>query len=119
MTRPEQHVAWSEHELQEAIVELALWYGWLVYHPIPAQHGGRWRTPFRGHAGFPDLVLSHPNRGTIFAELKRDGGRVTKAQTEWLTTLAAAGSEAHLWTPVDFPKIAIRLRSTSAEGLWT
>jgi hypothetical protein len=118
MSRSEDPIVWSEHELQEAIIELAMWYGWLVYHPTPAQHGGRWRTPFRGHAGFPDLVLAHTSRGLIFAELKRDHGRVTENQELWLDVLAAS-VEVHIWRPADFPKIALRLRSSSAEGIWT
>lgn len=96
----------SEQAFQSVVIELARWHGWLVFHPLPAQNGrGAWRTAQAGDTGFPDLVLAHPTRGLIFAELKSAIGRLSDQQTRWLTTLKQAGAEAYVWRPVDLELI--------------
>jgi len=105
----------TEAEFQSAVIEVARLRGWLVMHQRPAQiRPGRWATAIQGDAGFPDLVLARPRAGElIFAELKREKGRVSVMQKVWLRTLAAAGAEAYLWYPSDMPEIITRLsRST-------
>jgi len=100
----------SEREFQNAVVELAKWTGWMVYHPLPAQNvRGHWRTPTLGDVGFPDLVLAHPTKGVIFAELKSRVGKLSDAQTRWLSTLRLAGAEAYVWRPADLPQIRLIL----------
>jgi hypothetical protein len=100
----------SERAFQQAVIELATMTGWKVNHQLPAQNGnGRWRTFTQGHVGFPDLVLAHPTRGVIFAELKSAVGRVSEAQRIWLDTLELAGAEAYVWRPTDMPQIKTRL----------
>ena len=100
----------SERAFQQAVLELAMLTGWKVNHQMPAQNGaGRWRTPTQGHIGFPDLVLAHPTKGLIFAELKSAIGRVSEAQRSWLDTLELAGVEAYVWRPTDLPFIKTRL----------
>lgn len=100
----------TEAQFQQAIIECARWAGgWLVFHPRPAQTGGRWSTPYIGDAGFPDLVLVHRDRGTIFAELKTDRGKVTPGQRAWLNALEDSGAEAYLWRPQDWDSITARL----------
>ena len=100
----------SERAFQHAVVQLAIMTGWKVNHQLPAQNAaGRWRTPTQGHVGFPDLVLAHPTRGVIFAELKSAVGRVSEAQRDWLDTLELAGVEAYVWRPTDLPFIKSRL----------
>jgi len=99
-----------EAEFQKQVVALAKQLGWLVMHTRPAlNRSGKWSTPIQGHRGFPDLVLSHANRGTVFAELKGEKGRVAPEQQVWLDTLAAGGCEVHIWRPADLQKIADRL----------
>lgn len=96
----------SEREFQNAVVELAKWTGWMVYHPLPAQNiRGHWRTPTLGDVGFPDLVLAHPKRGVIFAELKSRVGKLSEAQERWIITIRAAGGEAYVWRPADLQLI--------------
>jgi hypothetical protein len=96
----------TEKEFQNAVVELAKWTGWMVYHPLPAQNSrGHWRTPTLGDVGFPDLVLAHSTKGVIFAELKSRIGKVSDAQMNWITTIRAAGHEAYVWRPADLPYI--------------
>ena len=104
----------NERQFQTAVIELARWEGWMVYHPLPAQNArGTWRTAQAGDNGFPDLVLAHPERGVIFAELKTAIGRPTPNQTLWLDTLTAAGVEAYLWRPSDIQTIRTRLGAKS------
>lgn len=51
--------------------------------------------------GFPDLVIAGPG-GVLFRELKKQSGRVTKDQREWLSTLTTAGADAAVWRPIDW-----------------
>lgn len=100
----------TEAQFQAAVIECAHWAGWLVHHTRPSRTAsGGWATAVQGNVGFPDLVLSHPTRGTVFVELKTVVGRVTKYQQDWLDTLRQSGAEAHLWRPTDWPAIRERL----------
>jgi hypothetical protein len=66
---------------------------------------GKWATPLTGDAGLPDLILCKPPR-LLFAELKREQGRVSKAQADWLDALSrCAGVEVYLWKPSDWESI--------------
>lgn len=80
----------SEKELQSRVERYANITGWLFYHTFSSR---------RSISGFPDVTLCHPNRETLFAELKSDGGKPTDAQREWLLSLAASGQIACLWRP--------------------
>ena len=106
----------NERQFQAAIIELAKWQGWKVFHPLPAQNArGDWRTAQAGDIGFPDLVLVHPERGIIFAELKTAIGKLTDAQNDWLMCLHAAGAEAYVWRPRDIAEIKTRLQRSPNE----
>jgi hypothetical protein len=93
----------TEADLQDVIVTLARLRGWLVAHFRPARTERGWRTPVAADgAGFPDLVLVHPERGRlVVAECKSDRGRVTADQMRWLAAFSAAGVETHIWRPED------------------
>ena len=86
----------TEREWQDFIIELATWQGWLVYHT----HDSR-----RSAAGFPDLVLVHPQkRRVIFAELKDAKRALTDDQNKWMQALTlvaeqATNVEAYVWRP--------------------
>ena len=106
----------SERHFQAAIVELAKWNGWKVFHPLPAQNArGQYRTAQIGDVGFPDLVLVHAERGVIFAELKTAIGKLSDAQNDWLMALYAAGAEAYVWRPRDIDYIKNRLQRSPNE----
>ena len=99
----------NEAALQNAVIELAKLYGWLVHHTRPCQmQSGRWATPIQGHAGFPDLVLVRAPE-TIFVELKSAIGKTSDKQDEWIAALQAAGQEVHIWRPKDITEIKKRL----------
>ncbi|MDR4533224.1 VRR-NUC domain-containing protein [Glutamicibacter sp. PS] len=85
---------WTEEAFQNEVISAAKGLGFTkIYHT----HDSR-RSP----AGFPDLVLVHPRRGVIFAELKSERGRVSDAQQAWLEDLRAAGQVAYVWRPMDW-----------------
>lgn len=50
-------------------------------------------------AGFPDLVLVHPEYGVVFAELKMPGkyAKPKPKQVVWLQALRVAGADVYLW----------------------
>ena len=86
----------TEAAFQRQVLDLARLCGWRWYHTHRSD-----RSP----SGFPDLVLVHPKRGlVVFAELKREGGRTTQAQRDWLADLRQAGV-AYEWRPSDWPEI--------------
>jgi len=100
----------SEAEFQKAVITLAKLHRWKVMHTQPAQvRPGKWITPNTGDQGFPDLVMTHPIRGTIFVELKTNKGVVSNTQWEWINALEDAGQEVHVWRPKDLDKISERL----------
>ena len=86
----------TEAAFQAKVIAHALRQGWLFYHT----HDSR-RSP----GGFPDLVLVRPPE-IIFAELKRDDGKLTKAQSTWLGALWNCPSvQTCVWRPSDWDAI--------------
>ena len=109
----------SEAALLDAAVAIAKGKGWLVYHALPSMNRrGAWATHFRGHKGFPDLVLAHPQGDLLVVELKSEIGRVSEGQVRWLNTFTAAGIETHLWRPAQLKDgtIANRLSTPVKRG---
>jgi len=103
----------SEAAFQQVVIDLARWHGWRVFHPLPAQNArGRWRTAQAGDTGFPDLVLAHPKRGVIFAELKSAIGKLSDRQQAWIDTLRQAGAEVYVWRPADIEQIKAILKES-------
>ncbi len=88
-----------EQEFQVFVVTLAKQLGWYVYHT----HDSR-----GSEAGFPDLTLV---RGTqlVFAELKRESGRVTPAQRRVHVLFEGAGHLVCVWRPSDWPIVVATL----------
>ena len=100
----------QEKDLQRHVIELAGWHGWRVHHDLPAlDRAGNWRTHIQGNPGFPDLLIAHPLKGVIAAELKSETGRVTKDQALWLAALEDQTIEAHVWHPHNLKEIERRL----------
>jgi hypothetical protein len=84
-------LATSETELYELVRQWAQQQGWLIYHTYDAR---------RSYAGFPDTVFVRPPR-IVYAELKREDGRVTREQWAWFDALKASGAEVYIWRPSD------------------
>ncbi len=83
----------TERELLDAIRDACRWAGLLTYHT----HDSR-----RSEPGYPDLTVVGPT-GVLFRELKAERGRVTPDQRQWLDRLSAAGADADVWRPCDWP----------------
>jgi len=87
----------TEADLREQIRTLCKLYGWLMYFTWNSRN-----SP----SGFPDLVLVNPQqKRVVFAELKRQGGRVTDSQTQWQAALIMCDQEVHVWYPDDINRI--------------
>ena len=85
-----------EKALQQAIVTLAKLNRWCVYHTFDSR---------KSEAGFPDLVLVHPERGQcLFVELKSETGKITPSQGKWLEALLEVKGRpsVYLWRPADW-----------------
>lgn len=99
--------AQTEASWQRQVIAIAESYGWTHYHSPRAgiRRNGSVRTV---PAGFPDLVLARGPR-LIFAELKRETGKKTPAQDEWLRKLAATSAETYCWRPSDLDDVLFTL----------
>lgn len=112
---------WSEDDLLNNTVQLAMYHRWAVFHPLPALRAdGRWRTATKGHKGFPDLVLARAGL-VLFRELKgydKRGrlGVVSPEQRDWGRQLDPGWQHRigytpdtpppfDVWTPDDWPLI--------------
>jgi hypothetical protein len=97
----------TEKSFQDTVIEAATLYGWMVHAERPAMTQNGWRTPIQGLAGFPDLVLCHPEKQVIiFAELKSESGKVSEAQQDWIIALGqCSGVKVFLWRPSDWNQI--------------
>jgi hypothetical protein len=91
----------TEAACQSTIVEAARLGGWMIHAERQAQSRKGWRTPIQGHAGFPDLVLVHPDARLVwFVEIKRKPNKLAPDQLVWRTALEEAGADYRLvWVP--------------------
>jgi len=88
----------SEADWQRWVMDLARLHRWRVAHYRPAPtKSGRYATPVSGHVGAPDLILARDGV-VLLAELKREGGKTSPDQDEWLRHL---GQHGRLWRPSD------------------
>lgn len=87
----------TERQFMQQVITAAELLGWKYYHT----HNSR-RSP----KGFPDLVLAKPGLPVVYAELKKEGGRLTREQRDWLALLAlASGTEVYVWRPSNAAEI--------------
>ena len=90
-----------ESQFQDTIVQMAGLLGWMVFHDNDSR---------RNVAGFPDLVMVHPDRGVVWMECKTLAGRVRPEQRVWIDSLVAAGQRAYIVRPNDMDAIESLLR---------
>jgi hypothetical protein len=93
----------SEDVLLTWVLDVAKATGWRTVHFRPAWTAKGYRTPVQGDGvGFPDCLLLHPLCGLGMAlELKRETGRTTPEQEEWLAAFRRAGWVAMVVRPSD------------------
>lgn len=97
----------TEAQFLDQIIDLARLYGWRIAHFRAARTKYGWATPVAGDGkGFPDTVLVKKGFPTIFAEIKREKGKLSPEQEEWLEALRGnPGVMACVWRPSDFEAI--------------
>ena len=87
-----------EKDFQERVCHLARLYHWRIYS-IPDSR----RVSM---AGYPDLTMWNvQQKRLIFAELKREKGKVSESQKIVLSELSTLGVEVYLWRPSDWDSI--------------
>lgn len=87
----------TEQALQEEIRQLARAAGYLTYHTLQSKGS---------EPGFPDLVLAKPHHPLWFIETKREQGRVTPAQQQWMEVLQTITKvEAQIVRPQDLQEL--------------
>ena len=99
-----------EDTLRSHANQIAAIYGfeWMFVKPLRAA-GGIWKTPTYGPLGkgWPDDTLVHPvKRRIVFAEIKKELGKVDPDQEHVHAFLRRAGFEVYVWRPSDFERIA-------------
>lgn len=109
----EQEKAWreiSEKAYQKQITDLATLYGWQWRHirdsRVTNKHGRQFGDA--ESAGLPDLILVRPPE-MIVVEVKRELGKTTALQDEWLERFAACGIDTFVSRPSNFEEIQARL----------
>jgi hypothetical protein len=91
-----------EVDCEATILEAAQIGGWRRHGERPAQSKKGWRTPIKGEAGWPDLILV--KTGNMLAvELKRHPNEVEPEQLAWLRALDRVPGVLGLvvWVPED------------------
>lgn len=76
----------SETAFASQVEDLLKIYGWRWTHFRPAWSNKGYRTPIKGHKGFPDYCAVRPPR-LLFAELKDEYSKPTPEQDGWLDDL--------------------------------
>jgi hypothetical protein len=111
----------TEHQYQRTVTALATACGWTWWHVSDSRRSAGGRVIGDASvAGLPDLLMVHPTRGVVFAELKRQDGKVRDSQRRAFDALAPAALCAaltackvrvHLWRPGDFDDVVRPLLS--------
>ena len=86
----------NEKELQQTVLEMFQWHGWLTYHT----YDSRMSQP-----GFPDVVALKGHR-CVWMELKSEKGKVTPHQKQWLDELVVSQQDVYLVRPADLDAVA-------------
>lgn len=110
----------SEKEFQKQVIELAHAFGWKIAHFRTAMNArGHYQTPVGADgAGWPDLVLVHPEwKLILFRELKTEKGKLAEHQRIWGEWLVAADQDWAVWRPSDLPIIATALSGGRATSI--
>lgn len=114
----------NETEFQAEVMRLARTMGWMCRHFHDSRRevvrgGAKFMVGDKDAAGWPDLMMWHPTRGLVLAELKGPKTPVTPNQRATLESLAvtamgmAAGGtgkfRVHLWRPNDMVEVVLPL----------
>ena len=106
MSDLQKYGALLEGDFQTQVTDLAERLRWEWFHVHPTQVRGKvWITGTSGsmRVGWPDLVLVRGSR-LIFAELKKQSGKVEPEQQRVMDLLRTVG-EVYVWRPSDIEGI--------------
>lgn len=82
------------------VIEILQWHGWRVFHTWSSLHSD---------AGFPDVFAIHQRTGDrLVAELKRESGKLSVQQIEWLALFEFADIDHYVWRPSDVDAVIER-----------
>ncbi len=84
----------SEKAFDRRVVAYAESRGWWSFHAYDCR---------RSAAGWPDRVFVRER--VVYAELKAEGGRLTKDQAVMLSRLLRAGQSAYVWRPSNWAEV--------------
>ena len=90
----------DEAYLEQQVLGTAMENGWMSHHIRDS------RRVLMGDAGFPDWVFAKSGR-VIFAELKREEGKLSGAQEDWAAELSPSG-DYYVWRPSDWAEGRIK-----------
>lgn len=107
----------KEHDIQVALMRWMRLQHRKAYKVTYATPNAAKRTPRQGaymkaeglKSGVPDICIPIPRKGfgALYIELKREGGKLTDNQAEWLDNLNEAGNMAVLCVGFDAAKDTI------------
>ncbi len=103
----------TEAQFQRSVTALAKAAGWTFFHVSDARRCGRGRTTGDSNvSGLPDLIMAHPTRGFVLAELKRQDGKVRDSQLKAFAVLgpaalASRNVRVHVWRPSDYDDVVV------------
>jgi hypothetical protein len=100
----EFYKSFSERNWQIRVQQIALQAGWHYYH-APDNKPDKYGRVQNIVAGFPDLILVHDDGRIIFAELKKEGGRLSEWQKIWIERLKKTGNPVYVWYPHNLEEI--------------
>lgn len=99
MNEKDYYKSFTEAQWQLRVQSIARINGWKYYH-APDNMPNKYGRIQNIIPGFPDLVLVKNGR-IIFAELKKETGRLSESQKEWIDELKQCNLEVYVWRPSD------------------
>lgn len=100
--------ACTERQFQDAVVELAKWHKWTVFHDEDSR---------RNERGLPDLLIWRGPGVLLMWELKKESGVLSTDQKRWLRHLATVpGVDARCLRPSNWGYIEAVLSAPREEA---
>ena len=104
----------TEDQCEDTIIDAAKLAGWRVHVERRSRTKDGWATAIKGHKGWPDMTLAHPDGRLIVVELKRKPNKPTPDQEAWLSTLRACGVDARIvWVPEELDALLSEITGVS------
>lgn len=103
----DQERAWraiTEKQFQSDVMKEARKNGWKVAHfhdsrKMVVRGDKKFMVGDADAKGFPDCCMAHPILGVVFVELKKELGKTSPEQDQWLAALREAGATTLVLRP--------------------